>query len=152
MRDRAETGGSERMTGNVKTDVVKLVAEAACPECYGGGYQDEEMGGEVGYIKWDCQPCDATGLRWPTLSRECDCRRKETHFCKDFVVPGRIPDVTLEKVFEIFQTNHISFRMVYLNQMAGSDGVETVLVVNHDETDLPPLEAACSALLATVED
>ncbi len=129
----------------METDVIKAVAEARY-------HVDPVSAREYD----ETCPCDMTDLRWPTLSRECNCRAKETHFCKDFVVPGRVPDVTLEKVFEAATNQGVHHIVIDYD----NDTVYVDLVPDGcagDEDDLPNgfaptlLLALCDALLASTK-
>lgn len=131
-----------------QTDMAQQVAETTCSDCYGSGYQDEEMGGEVGYIQWDCPPCDATGLRWPTLSRECGCGPYEHYYRKGkdpvCTKPGRVPDVTTDKVLDIVKEYDVGFSFFNGEWLCDVDATP----VWHGEGPTPLL-AACAALLET---
>jgi len=112
-------------------DVVKAVAEAKCPACQNGtqyyyipSTSEEFIPGEKNRITRECPDCQGTGLRWPPLSQECPCIDGPTccdacmsmdgddyHgvWCEDCNGSGRVADVTLEKVLEIFVANGIGF-------------------------------------------
>ena len=140
------------------SDLETQVAEAKCPEC--------ENGVGLGYrplLDSPCDNCQGSGLRWPTLSRECQAITyvREGQMLddleKDWVCPGgcsfchgsgRIPDVTLEKVLEIFADMGVAFHFTYGAEGRGiwlesREGVKT----HWAETWTL---ATCAALLETV--
>ncbi len=83
------------------TELETQAAEAKCIDC--------EQGVVLGYrpiLDQPCDKCQGTGLRYPTLSRECKGSYEHTSTlqhgptmcnCRG-VPPYRVPDVTLEKV------------------------------------------------------
>ncbi len=131
-------------------DVIQQVAEAKCPSiktytCIGVcsprlGHHHPDLDHE------SC--CQGTGLRWPPLSRECrtpdgilDCLNLSLDHKH-----GRIPDVTLEKVSTIVGNQGIN--------MSELDGVWWCEIGDgrwKTGRGNTPLEAACAALLASVE-
>jgi len=138
------------------TDPIKAVAEAKCAEVIRLGR--EHIPGDT------CYPCvkfnggngsmSGTGLRWPTLSRECGHRpwlgaTLHNPDCES----GRIPDVTLEKVLEAIAVevgSLLQFSREHTDPDKGqficNAGDTYQLVGQYAYTRL---EAACSALLAT---
>jgi len=122
-------------------DVIKLVAEAKCPNCEGLAYMYFQ-----GKLLPDpaCPMCNQTGLHWPGLSREgkCPCGSSSCY-------APRVADVTLEALMRL--GIHIWF------QPKGVIGEEDCFVAVHHEFDPTnpftadtPEQAACSALLASV--
>lgn len=139
-----------------KTDVVRQVAEMKCPNCSGYGYFQGSPADDPATKSRGpkgCLDCQGTGLKYPTLSRECrtpdgvlDC----LNFSLDHV-HGRIPDVSLEKVLELLvRVDHAACWEV------GYAGVSKRYWIGRQprgvhETADTMLEAACRALLATEE-
>ena len=134
MRDRAETGGSERMTEDVKTDVVKQVAEAKCPYT----------------VHYAC--CQGTGLRWPPLSRvpELEVTAGGNIAGSVDVQVGRVPDVSEGKLLDIYLRKHGEIHLVWDEQV----GVYSIdpgdQILNFVGKTI--METLAAALLATVED
>ncbi len=118
-------------------DVIKAVSEAKCPN-----RKDVPVGWVCKWaasheLEYDCPVCQGSGLRWPSLSRECLCDW-QLLCCHG---SSRVPDVSLEKVLDA----------------AWAEGpkklVHAIVAVNAQYQGYNPhnnpLEAACAALLAT---
>ena len=120
---------------------MEQVAEAKCPEeCH------------CRMCKPHCKPCQGTGLRWPSLSRECyNCQRALLH-CPNCNGSGRIPDVTLEKVLPLLlDVGDLSISHNLDFQTHKGEKVELCITGSDIYRTKPTLlEAACAALLATL--
>jgi len=132
----------------IQSDVIQQVAEEKCPACGDtmnpGGNPYFSIGGNEMPDGSDCPDCQGTGLRWPPLSRECN--HHAANFCAlDWVgCSGRIPDVTLEGVLDCFDGDTAHFH-------TNDDGTFTFLSMASRADGTTRLEAACAALLASVE-
>lgn len=130
------------------TKLETQAAEAKCPLLVDGVHF--QVGLADGTVT-ECDICQGTTLRWRTLSRACPistCPGPKTHDalvrspCSVCNGSGRIPDVTLEKLFDCGVIG------VWLAEERG--GFEAVAV--GAETAVygdTPKDAACAALLAS---
>ena len=126
------------MVGRVyERPVIDRVAEAKCPIVVFRHWSDGSMTMDHGP---DCS-CQGIGLRWPSLSRECNCLELCQSFAED--KHGRIQDVTLEGVLPLLPGDWI---------LGHSRDGHSYYVVDSVGDFLTPLEAACSALLASIQD
>ena len=147
--------------------VIEQVVEKSCLSCFGCGIRLSKTNLDV-----VCKACGGTGLLWNTLSRKCSKKDFFTsvvqkgergHFsCMFHGYPhdtphcpedklcggtGRIPDVTLEKVQMILlKAGH---PITIHGLQAG--GVQMWLHQTEGPYEGDLLEAACAALLASVE-
>ena len=134
--------------------MITDVAEVKCPWCQHRKVERPPLS--------DCPNCQGTGLRWPTLSRECPGTSyppypNDVHHhqgtCLCGGPGGRIPDVTLEKVLELilqdeygtvsFDRHNPSLIECSVDLFSG-----TPMAQGYGRI---PLVAACAVLLATEE-
>lgn len=146
-----------------RMDNATRVAEMPCPKCEKGIHYIVR-----GDYELSCGACQGTGLRWPTLSREC---LSETHdpctkevecypvSVYEYVLTenchgsGRVPDVTLAKALTAENCIHIAF-----DQIEGGWTCRMVLIAKDGDYGADVTgsgstheDAACAALLATLE-
>lgn len=170
-------------------NVIRAVAEAKCPcftqSCCRSCYLAEQQG--LDHSNGCENACQGTGLRWPGLSRECrdgrmtaqQCNCSEEELEKDggFHIhsgpvhqddcrrcngSGRIPDVSLEKVFAIasaipdpnWTRNKRKFVEVFHSLVRDSYDDNSFSFANTwiDMTEEQRLEAACAALLESIKE
>ena len=142
-------------------NVIQQVVEVKCPGLIN---VDDEI-----YHTFKC--CQGTGLRWPGLSRECDGSHNtnliQTCECgmNTDESPGRVPDVTLEKVIDLLELAAPPGRhTIYFEWEHKINGIRddkwALCAIQHIRTNIDAfrpgvgpirLEAACAALLATVD-
>ena len=150
-----------------ETDVIRAVAEAKCPRAF----VEKRL---VDAHPITCPDCHGTGLRWPTLSRECGLRIRADFGLGDPNFPdargerhpddcthcigGRVLDVTLEKAMSLPHVMGTSwdhgphsvgpwFRFCTLDMIGLKEPgkVETF----YGQSKVSPLDALCAALLET---
>lgn len=136
-----------------QTDVIQQVAEAKCPESVSFFTRNHPK---------NCSTCQGTGLRWRPLSREKQCHAPLVYCRKNHPTGhGREPDVTLEKVLPLIYSLEKASPIEYIitNPPDTYTGLWAACHSWYDKGDpkqmtyyeKTPLEAACAALLATVE-